>query len=82
LCSGIPAFVTRSAGVAERYPPHLAGLLLDDPNDVAGLIKRLEDWRSRKEEYRTATRALAEQLRAITWDDMAGQVVRLVEASA
>ena len=38
LCSGLPALVSASAGVAERYPPALAELLLDDPDDVRGLV--------------------------------------------
>jgi glycosyltransferase involved in cell wall biosynthesis len=35
ICRGVPAVVTASAGVAEEYPPELAGLLISDPNDAS-----------------------------------------------
>jgi len=41
LCCGLPAFVTRSSGVAERYPAELTGLLIPDPDDAADLADRL-----------------------------------------
>ena len=41
ICCGLPAFVTRCAGVAERFPAQLDGLLLDDPPDAAQLCERL-----------------------------------------
>ena len=37
--------VSADAGVAERYPPDLADLLLPDPEDAADLAARLERWR-------------------------------------
>ncbi len=37
LCRGLPALVSASAGVAERYPDDLAGLLLADPQSAAEL---------------------------------------------
>ena len=37
LCCGLPALVSRSAGVAERYPAGLADLLIPDPDDPADL---------------------------------------------
>jgi glycosyltransferase involved in cell wall biosynthesis len=81
LCRGLPAFVSRSAGVAERYPPYLDDLLLDDPNDADGLADRLLHWRQCLEKYRTATADFADQLRAYTWDDMAERIVNLVEGA-
>jgi glycosyltransferase involved in cell wall biosynthesis len=41
LCCGLPAIVTRSAGVAEQYPPELGSqLLLSDPDDPEALDLR------------------------------------------
>ena len=45
VCCGLPAIVSRCAGVAERYPSDLDDLLLDDPNDTDELIARLLHWR-------------------------------------
>jgi glycosyltransferase involved in cell wall biosynthesis len=81
LCCGLPAFVSRSAGVAERYPDHLSELLLDDPEDAADLARRLTRWRDQMSEHRQATLQLAEQLRCYSWDDMAGQMVQMMESA-
>jgi glycosyltransferase involved in cell wall biosynthesis len=79
LCTGLPALVSRTAGVAERYPPELQELLLDDPNDVAELVRRLEVWRTHEAELAPHIAKLAERLRSHTWDSMAAQMVELLE---
>lgn len=79
LCTGLPALVSRTAGVAERYPSELKALLLDDPNDIGELVRRLEDWRTREAEFAPHIAALAEQLRSHTWDSMSAQIVELLE---
>jgi glycosyltransferase involved in cell wall biosynthesis len=78
LCCGLPAVVSRSSGVAERYPPALEDLLLDDPENAGGLAALLRTWHERYETYRGATTALAEELRRYTWDHMAERIVRLM----
>ncbi|MGA7870703.1 MAG: glycosyltransferase family 4 protein [Candidatus Binatus sp.] len=75
LCSGLPAFVTKTAGVAERYPPSLQPLLLDDPDDDAELANRIRLWRSDSDYYRSQIRQLGDQLRRYTWRDMAADFV-------
>ena len=52
LCRGLPALVSRTAGVAERYPAGLNGLLIPDPDSAADLADRLRDWRAGLERYR------------------------------
>ncbi|WP_338870461.1 glycosyltransferase family 4 protein [Myxococcus stipitatus] len=79
LCTGLPALVSRSAGVAERYPEALRGLLLEDPDDVDGLVRALESWRAHEGEWAPHVAALSKELRAWTWDDMAQALVRLME---
>ena len=79
LCRGLPAFVTRCAGIAERYPADLADLLLDDPPDVVQLCARLEAWRNDIDAYRQRMAPFAEQLRQRTWVDMAAEIVGLIE---
>ncbi len=77
LCCGVPALVTKSAGVAERYPASLSNLLLDSPPTIENLIERLRHWRSSMENYRAATHIFSEQLRRRTWTDMAREFVEV-----
>ncbi|MBN1209560.1 MAG: glycosyltransferase family 4 protein [Myxococcaceae bacterium] len=79
LCTGLPALVSRSAGVAERYPAELRELLIDDPDDTAELVRRLERWRAREAELAPHLAKLAEALRSHTWDGMAAAIVDLLE---
>jgi glycosyltransferase involved in cell wall biosynthesis len=79
LCTGLPALVSRSAGVAERYPAELRDLLLPDPDDVEDVVRRVVTWRSRDEEMRRRVTGLSETLRAWTWDDMARQIHEVAE---
>jgi glycosyltransferase involved in cell wall biosynthesis len=82
LCTGLPALVTRAAGVAERIPPPLSALLAADPEDAGGLAELLHLWRSGMERYRADALALSANLRAWTWDDMAARIVDIVEEGA
>jgi glycosyltransferase involved in cell wall biosynthesis len=76
LCRGLPVLVSAAAGVAERYPPELADLLLPDPDDAAALAGRLRAWRRDLEEWPGRIAELSAALRAYTWDDMAADFVR------
>ena len=78
LCCGLPAFVSASAGVAERYPPELADLLLPEPDDAHDLAARLRRWRARPDSFRARVAPLSARLRAYTWDDMAAAFVRTI----
>lgn len=79
LCAGLPALVSRGAGVAERYPAALRGLLLDDPDDVDGLVRRLDAWREHEAQWAPHVAALSESLRAQTWDGMAEAIHDVME---
>jgi glycosyltransferase involved in cell wall biosynthesis len=74
LCRGVPAIVSASAGVAEQYPPELAGLLIADPNDPAELGAKLLSWRRDMEHLRAEVAPLSAALRSHTWDAMAEQI--------
>lgn len=82
ICCGVPALVSRRAGVAERYPPALGDLLVDDPEDGGELAGRLRLWRQGLERYRAATVRLSSSLRSRTWDDMAREIADHVELAA
>jgi glycosyltransferase involved in cell wall biosynthesis len=81
LCRGIPAIVSRQAGVAERYPADLQPLLLDDPESVEELRARLLRWR---EGHITAERVatFAETLRSRTWTHMSAEIAAAAEDAA
>lgn len=78
LCCGLPAIVSAAAGVAERYPPELADLLLPDPDDAADLAARLQRWRDDPTAVRARVAPLGEMLRAYTWDDMGQDFVAAI----
>lgn len=79
LCCGIPAIVSRGAGVAERIPAPLDALLLADADDAQELARRLLAWRGAMEAHRAAALELSAVLRAWTWDRMAARIVDIVE---
>ncbi|CAN5837788.1 hypothetical protein BH23PLA1_BH23PLA1_22550 [soil metagenome] len=79
LCRGLPAIVSASAGVAERYPIDLQDLLLPDPENAEDLAEGLLRWRRDLERYRERVKPLADSIRARTWDDMAAELVQVIE---
>ncbi|MGA9771242.1 MAG: glycosyltransferase family 4 protein [Blastocatellia bacterium] len=81
LTRGLPAIVSNEAGVAEHYPVELQGLLIPDPDDAAGLSERLWYWRRNMEAIHKQVAALSETMRRLTWEAMASEIVRLIEAA-
>ncbi|GAC1492826.1 MAG: glycosyltransferase family 4 protein [Chamaesiphon sp.] len=79
LCCGLPALVSATAGVAERYPSSLSDLLLSKPEDAADLVVQLCRWRNAIYEYNQLVRSLSEELRVYTWDDMAQSIREKIE---
>jgi len=80
IACGVPALVSASAGVAERYKGSgLDDLLLPDPEDTDDLASRLAAWRSRASAYRLAIEPLSQKLRSYTWDDMAAAMTHALE---
>lgn len=75
ICCALPAFVTTTAGVAERYPSTLSDLLIRDPDDPAELCQRMRAWRARMNTYAPELRAFSDRMRERTWNDMASQIV-------
>ncbi len=75
LCCGLPALVSASAGIAERYPPQLEDLLIPNPEDAVDLVKRLQKWRRNKDSHSYLVSSLGETLRNHTWDDMAKNII-------
>lgn len=80
LCRGVPAIVTTTAGVAERYAPELQALLLADPPCVDGLVETLRAWREDADGWRARVATASPALRARRWDDMAADIAARLEA--
>jgi glycosyltransferase involved in cell wall biosynthesis len=77
ICCGLPAIVSASAGIAERYPAELSALLLPDPEDAADLTSRLHCWRAEQDAWRERVRPFSDALRANTWDDMSRRILEV-----
>lgn len=82
LCCGLPALVSRSAGVAERYPAELDSLLIDDPDDTARLADQLRVWRRNIQPIAEAVARMSEQLRAHTWEAMSGEIAAIIDRTS
>lgn len=78
LCRGLPAFITASAGIAERYPDNLKDLLIPNPENAEDLARRVRAWRDDAGGYAQRVRPLSDQLRAYTWDHMAEEMIALI----
>jgi len=81
LCCGLPALVSATAGVAERYPVELGDLLIPNSEDAADLAARLRLWRDATHKYSKLVSELSQELRSHTWDDMAKNIVAKIESS-
>lgn len=80
LCRGLPAIVTEVVGIAERYPPELRGLIVPGSPRVESLVSALRAWHAAANEWREPVARLASQLRTRSWDDMAAEIVSVVES--
>jgi glycosyltransferase involved in cell wall biosynthesis len=77
ICRGIPAIVSSGAGIAERYGPELAPLLLSNPEDVNSLIDSLWLWRSNRKNWQVGFQRFGDSLRRYGWNDMAARIVSI-----
>lgn len=80
LCRGLPAIVSATSGVAERYSEGLRSLLLRDPDDVDDLVATLRAWRARPAEYAHLAAELGTRLRTRDWNAMGAEIAELLEA--
>jgi glycosyltransferase involved in cell wall biosynthesis len=78
ICRGLPAIVSASAGIAERYPPQLSDLLIRNVEDSTEIADRIHRWRWDVEAAASRVRGFSETLRARTWRDMCVEIERAV----
>lgn len=79
LSRALPVIVSRSAGVAEKIADDLAPLMLPDPLRVDDLVARIRVWHEDPLHWQAAAERAGAALRARTWNQMADEIVRIVE---
>lgn len=79
ICRGVPAIVSSTAGVAERYGSDCAPLLLPDPEDAGDLAARLKQWRSNMPEWKARFERFGDTLRQYDWPEMARRIVAMAD---
>ena len=79
ICRGLPAIVTSSAGIAEKYPPAMRELLIESADDPEELVRVLRRWRAERDRWKREFSQLGSALRSYSWDDMASEIVRAVD---
>jgi glycosyltransferase involved in cell wall biosynthesis len=82
ICRGVPAIVSRCAGVAERYPAGLADMLLGDPDSAGELVTILRTWRPQMNVWKSRIAPLGRELRAYGWEEMSRRFVETVSVGA
>ena len=80
ICRGVPAIVSRSAGVAERYSADIDEALLDNPEDPNELTEKLLLWSRSAEAWRTRFQSFGRNLRRYRWSTMARNMVEIVDS--
>lgn len=81
VARGVPAIVSRDAGVVERLPPSLGPLLLPAKPEAADVAARLQTWAADRDGWREKTRVAAHRLNAYSERDMAAQIVGLARGT-
>lgn len=80
ICRGIPAIVPAGAGIAPRLGAAYEGLLIQGTPAAAPLAAALRAWASDQERWGAVAGEVGARLREHTLDDMAAEIVRVVEA--
>jgi glycosyltransferase involved in cell wall biosynthesis len=81
ICRGVPAIVSGTAGIAERFPADLTPLVLPAGARAADVAAALVRWRQDVAGWRARVRELSVTLRARTWQHMAADIAAAVEAA-
>jgi len=80
ICAGLPALISATAGIAERYPPALGEMILQHPSDAFSLAGKLRSWRPNAAAWRDRFAPLRSELASHSWDAMADQLIQLAES--
>ncbi len=74
LCCARPAFVSSTAGAAERYPAELKDLLFEKLEDPAEIAAKLRHYLSCPAPMQKHLLAFSSELRAYSWEEMARRI--------
>jgi len=75
---GLPAIVSSTAGISERYPEYLNELILKDPENVEELCRKLGQWRSDVSGWKSKLKDFQNTICAYTWKNMSEDMVRVI----
>jgi glycosyltransferase involved in cell wall biosynthesis len=81
ICRGVPAIVSGTSGVAERFPAALAPLLLPAGARAADVAAALVRWKEDAAGWRARIADLSAAFRARTWHHMAADIAAAVDAA-
>jgi glycosyltransferase involved in cell wall biosynthesis len=81
LSRALPVIVSRSAGVSEKIADDLRPLMLPDPVRVEDVVARIRLWHGDPPRWQAGAARAGAALRARTWDQMADEIVRIVEGA-
>jgi glycosyltransferase involved in cell wall biosynthesis len=81
ICCGVPALVSASAGVAERYPAELSSLLIPEPLSAECVAERLRDWWENSQRFEQPLARFGQTLRQTSWEQMSSRIVELIDAT-
>ena len=79
LARGLPAIVSSSAGVAERYSGINRDLLLANPSDGEALAALLRQWRGEMNLWRERIEPLTRSLQSYGWEAMAAAITGVID---
>jgi glycosyltransferase involved in cell wall biosynthesis len=82
ICRGVPAVVSKNAGIAERYPSVLVDKLLPDPSNAYDLMTKLLSWRGTMELWKESFSSFGNSLRKYAWTDMARNIVSIIDVKS
>jgi len=81
LSRALPVIVSAGAGVAEKIADDFGPLMLPDPVCVEDLVARIRLWHDDPLCWQARAERAGAALRARTWDQMAREIVRIVEGA-
>jgi glycosyltransferase involved in cell wall biosynthesis len=79
LCRGVPAILPADAGIASSLGPAYAELLVRGVPDEGALVAALRRWAADPGRWRAVASVEGAKLREYTLEDMAADIVRVVE---
>jgi hypothetical protein len=81
LSRGLASITSADAGIAERFPRALLGMLVRDPGDAKDCIRTLRFWRQNADELGGEYETLGRSLSARSWQVMAKEMIDCIQSA-